>query len=108
MRILIVLYVHLNINSFPLPAGNVLSIMVLGRKDMDLKPVFRQILVTLVSFDIGCIIFNVLLFCLPHLSVHYRVQVFPYLVPVVLPFAQIALTGRRKEIDTINFDCIYS
>ncbi|XP_059084570.1 FMRFamide receptor-like [Tigriopus californicus] len=73
--------------------GNMLSIAVLCRRDMDLKPMFRQILVTLISFDIGCIIFNLLLFSLPLLSNSYSEGVFPYIVPVVLPFAQISLTG---------------
>ena len=70
-----------------------ISIAVLSRRDMDLKPMFRQILITLISFDIACIVFNVLLFSLPHLSPVYFNQVFPYIVPTVLPFAQIALTG---------------
>ena len=77
-----------------LDLGNFLSIAVLCRRDMELKPTFRQILIALVSFDIGCIVFNVLLFCLPHLSLDYYESVFPYIVPTVLPFAQIALTGK--------------
>ena len=74
--------------------GNFLSILILYRRDMDLKPIFRQILITLISFDIFCIIFNLLLFCLPHLSVNFFKYVFPYIVPYVLPLAQIALTGK--------------
>ena len=71
-----------------------MSIAVLFRRDMDLKPTFMQILVTLISFDILCIIFNLMLFCLPHISASYFDSVFPYIVPYILPMAQIALTGK--------------
>ena len=60
---------------------------------MDLKPTFKYILITLICFDIFCIIFNMMLFCLPHISDGYMDIVFPYIVPYILPLAQIALTG---------------
>ena len=62
---------------------------------------FLQILITLISFDIACIVFNVLLFSLPHLSEHYFNFVFPYIVPTVLPFAQIALTGKYWAVSNM-------
>ena len=74
--------------------GNGLSIAVLYRQDMDLKPVFKQILITLISFDTFCIVFNLLLFCFSHLSIYYYDNIFPYIVPYILPLAQIALTGK--------------
>ncbi len=77
-------------------AGNILSILVLVTHDMDLKRTFLHILVTLISFDLACIVFNLLLFCLPHLSRDYFTDVFPYIVPTVLPMAQIALTGEQQ------------
>ena len=70
-----------------------MSIAILFRRDMDLKPTFMQILITLISFDILCIVFNLMLFCLPHVSMTYYQYVFPYIVPYILPMAQIALTG---------------
>ena len=76
--------------------GNVMSILVLLRKDMDLKPNFMQILTTLITFDIFCIIFNLSLFCLPLIWSAYFDHVFPYIVPYILPLAQIALTGIIK------------
>ena len=81
--------------------GNGLSIAVLYRQDMDLKPVFKQILITLISFDTFCIVFNLLLFCFSHLSIYYYDNIFPYIVPYILPLAQIALTG--KSINFIHF-----
>ena len=80
--------------------GNGLSIAVLYRQDMDLKPVFKQILITLISFDTFCIVFNLLLFCFSHLSIYYYDNIFPYIVPYILPLAQIALTG--KSINCIH------
>ena len=64
---------------------------------MDLKPVFRQILITLISFDCFCVIFNLLVFCFPHLSIYYYDNIFPYAVPYILPLAQIALTGKKSK-----------
>ena len=75
-------------------AGNLLSIAVLNRRDMDLKPIFRQILIALISFDFFFIVFNLLLFSLPHLCLSYQQHVFPFIVPYVLPLAQIAQTGK--------------
>lgn len=75
-----------------------MSIAVLFRKDMDLKPNFMQILTTLITFDILCIVFNLMLFCLPHISTAYFDNVFPYIVPYILPLAQIALTGNLRYI----------
>merc|ERR1719334_1467791 len=72
---------------------NLLSIAVLYRRDMDLKPIFRQILIALITFDFFFIVFNLVLFSIPHFSIQYDKQVFPYLVPYVLPLAQIAQTG---------------
>ena len=85
---------HIKIyDSFSLFSGNTTSIVILFRKDMDLKPTFKIIVITLIFFDIFCIIFNVMLFCLPHLSTIYNQAVFPHIVPCILPLAQIALTG---------------
>ena len=64
---------------------------------MDLKSTFLKILVTLITFDIFCILCNGLLFCLPQLSDAYFTDVFPYIVPTVLPLAQIALTGKVES-----------
>ena len=71
-----------------------MSILVLFRKDMDLKPNFMQILTTLITFDIFCIIFNWSIFGLPLMWETYFDHVFPYIVPYILPLAQIALTGK--------------
>ena len=79
---------------FVVIAGNLLSIAVLNRRDMDLKPIFRQILIALISFDFFFIVFNLLLFSLPHLCLSYQQHVFPFIVPYVLPLAQIAQTGK--------------
>ena len=62
---------------------------------MDLKPVFKQILITLISFDTFCIVFNLLIFSFSHLSIYYYDNIFPYIVPYILPLAQIALTGKK-------------
>jgi len=73
--------------------GNVTSIIVLFRKDMELKRDFMHILVTLICFDILCIVFNLMIFGFPRLWESYEQKVWPYIIPTVLPLAQIALTG---------------
>ena len=78
-----------------------MAIAVLFRRDMDLKPTFMQILVTLITFDFLCIVFNLMVFCLPRMSDTYNKEVAPYIVPYILPMAQIALTGR-----ILNYFCI--
>ena len=74
-----------------------MAIAVLFRRDMDLKPTFMQILVTLITFDFLCIVLNLSLFCLPRMSSTYNTDVAPYIVPYILPMAQIALTGGHQS-----------
>ena len=90
---------HFNSISNFIFTGNAMAIAVLFRRDMDLKPTFMQILVTMMTFDFLCIFFNLLVFCLPVLSNEYKDGVAPYIIPYILPMAQIALTG--------NFLCFY-
>ena len=78
-----------------------MAIAVLFRRDMDLKPTFMQILVTMMTFDFLCIFFNLLVFCLPVLSNEYKDGVAPYIIPYILPMAQIALTGNFFLLDII-------
>ena len=49
-------------------------------------------------FDTLSIIFNIIIFSGPLLSETYRHQVFPHLVPLVLPLAQISLTSSVYTI----------
>ena len=60
---------------------------------MELKRDFMHILVTLICFDILCIVFNLMIFGFPRLWESYEQKVWPYIIPTVLPLAQIALTG---------------
>ena len=56
-----------------------------------------HILVTLICFDMLCIVFNLMIFGFPRLWQSYEEQVWPYIIPTVLPLAQIALTGMLKS-----------
>lgn len=73
--------------------GNILSLVILFRNDLHLKPTFRQLLSMLFIYDSLCIVFGVSLFSLPYLSNSYNMKVHPYIVPWVLPLAQIANTA---------------
>ena len=92
---------HFNSISNFIFTGNAMAIAVLFRRDMDLKPTFMQILVTMMTFDFLCIFFNLLVFCLPVLSNEYKDGVAPYIIPYILPMAQIALTGNFFLLDII-------
>ncbi len=72
------------------------TIAIMYRADMALTASFRRVLITLISFDIGCVTFNSLVFSLPKISDRYLAYVFPYVTPVILPLAQIVLTGKLK------------
>ena len=74
-----------------------------------------HILVTLICFDILCIVFNLMIFGFPRLWESYEQKVWPYIIPTVLPLAQIALTGMitisiknvvgRPSYVLYNFQC---
>ena len=92
-RIVLQVYYFSIIYVYLIFSGNVTSIIVLFRKDMELKRDFMHILVTLICFDILCIVFNLMIFGFPRLWESYEQKVWPYIIPTVLPLAQIALTG---------------
>ena len=93
-------------------SGNLLTFFVLLRADLGYKSLFIRLIMSLCIFDTLCIAFNISIFSGPLLDETYRLQVkssqcwndlklmfniifqiFPCLVPIILPFAQISLTG---------------
>ena len=83
--------------------------LVIHRTQLDFKMSFVHLISILCLFDTICILLNVLIFSGPLLNETYRhqvsnsfkkskisnilfPQVFPHLVPLVLPLAQISLT----------------
>ena len=76
---------------------------------MDQKSSFLKLISTLAIFDCLCIMFNIFLFSAPLLSETYRHQVFPHLLPWLLPLAQISLTGSVYTILAVaieRFCCV--
>ena len=67
--------------------GNLVTLLILLTSKLDLSLSFRQLLTGLLLSDSTCIIMTVILFSLPYLT-----TVSPYLVPISLPIAQVALT----------------
>ena len=73
--------------------GNILSILVLYRCDLDLKASFVNLLITLCIFDILFIVAVIMFYTLPIHFEYYEIELLPYLTPFLLPFIHIALTG---------------
>ncbi len=73
--------------------GNVLSVMVLQSKDLDLTASFVNLLTTLCVFDSLFIVCVNLFYTLPIHSELYETELIPYLTPVLLPLVHIVLTG---------------
>ena len=66
--------------------------LILHGKNLDLKPVFKTLVTTLLLSDSICIILSILIFSVPRLSHQYEFYIFPHLIPVILPLTQISLT----------------
>jgi len=73
--------------------GNLASILVLSRKDIDLKPSFANILTCLAVYDLLFEVCAIFMYSLPHLSTTYTSSIFPFLVPYLLGLIHIALMG---------------
>ena len=72
-------------------SGNLLTLVILQQKDLELKPIFRNMLSLLLLSDTSCIILTNLMFSLPVLSINYALYIFPHLIPVLLPITQASV-----------------
>eukprot|EP00095_Tigriopus_kingsejongensis_P007527 maker-scaffold103_size370364-snap-gene-2.27 protein:Tk07527 transcript:maker-scaffold103_size370364-snap-gene-2.27-mRNA-1 annotation:"fmrfamide receptor" len=72
--------------------GNTLAILVFSRQRVQKN--FHALMVTLAVFDITYILVSIAVFALPQFSVWYKQSgLYYYLLPWILPLAQIGLTG---------------
>ena len=78
--------------------GNVLCILVLKRRDLDLTGSFINLLITLCVFDSLFIVAVNLFYTLPIHSEFYDRQLIPYLTPALLPLIHIVLTGSVYSV----------
>ena len=79
-------------------AGNIATLCVLYTTDLGFRSSFTSLISNLCFFDTFCIVFNATIFTFPLLSETYRHQILPSLLPLVLPLAQISLTGSVYTI----------
>ena len=75
-----------------------MTMLVILNNNLNLKTSFLHLLSLLSIFDCLCIVCNIFLFSGPLLSEIYRHQVYPHLVPWLLPLAQTCLTGSVLTI----------
>ena len=80
-------------------SGNLVTLLILVTTELDLSNSFSQMLTALLLSDTICIIMAFLLFSLPHLT-----TVSPYLVPIALPIAQVALTMSVYMIIVLSLE----
>eukprot|EP00094_Tigriopus_californicus_P009763 TCALIF_09412-PA protein Name:"Similar to FR FMRFamide receptor (Drosophila melanogaster)" AED:0.27 eAED:0.27 QI:370/0/0.5/0.5/0/0/2/0/357 len=72
--------------------GNILAILVFTQQRVQKN--FHTLMVTLAVFDIEYILMNIAVFALPQFSSDYKSSgVYYYLLPWILPLAQVGLTG---------------
>ena len=79
-------------------AANTVSSYVLIRYDreLDLSKVFVRLLVALMTYDSVFLFGLMFIFCFPlTLGDVYRKEVYPTMVPFILPVIQISLTGKK-------------
>ena len=72
--------------------GNLLTLLILGQKDLELKPIFRSMLSLLLISDTICILLINLLFTCKLLSLDFALYLLPHMIPWLLPVTQIFLT----------------
>ena len=84
--------------------GNILSILVLKLRDLDLKPSFANLLVTLCIFDMIFILAVILFYTIPIHSIYYEEHAIPYITPFLLPLIHIALTGSVYSVVAVAME----
>lgn len=84
--------------------GNGLSILVLSKKEIQLRSSFTRILIALSVFDITFISASAALFSIRAMSDYYAEEIYPWTVPILLPVAQISLTASVYTTVVTCFD----
>ena len=65
---------------------------------------FHNLLLTLTIYDLLQIIFSIICFALPQLSLSYRNNIFIYVIPFMIPLAQITLSGSSFTTVTLTIE----
>lgn len=84
--------------------GNILSVIVLSRRNLDLKPTFTNLLLTLCIYDVLFIIAVTTFYTLPIHSLYCSDFLVPYLTPFLLPFIHIVLTGSVYSVVSVALE----
>jgi len=74
-------------------SGNIVSGVILRKRQRDTTKTFSDLLVWLAGIDTVFLVLVFLLFSLPHFCSHYSSWLLSYIAPVVLPCSFIAMTG---------------
>ena len=81
---------------------NLLAIRLLLRTKH--RHTFHTLLITLTVYDLLQIGFSIICFALPQLSASYRNHIFIYIIPFMIPLAQISLSGSSFTTVTLTIE----
>ena len=65
---------------------------------------FHRILTMLIVFDNCLVLFNLVIFVLPHVNVYFRMKVYANIATIIIPMAQIAVTGSIYSTVAISIE----
>ena len=82
--------------------GNTAAIIMFFKKKDKVN--FHRILTMLIIFDNCLIIFNIIIFIIPHLNADYRMKTYAYVAPMIIPLAQINVTGSIYSTVIISIE----
>ena len=82
--------------------GNLAAIIMFAKKRDKVN--FHRILTMLIIFDNCLIFFNIIIFTIPHMNADYRMKTYAYVAPIIIPLAQITVTGSIYSTVVISIE----
>ena len=82
--------------------GNTTAIILFVKKKDKVN--FHRILTMLIMFDNILVFLNLIIFLMPHLNDYFRVKLFAFVAPIIIPMAQIAVTGSIYSTVAISIE----
>ena len=82
--------------------GNTAAIIMFSKKQDKVN--FHRILTMLIIFDNCLILFNIIIFIFPHLDTDYRMKTYASVATMIIPLAQISVTGSVYSTVVISIE----
>jgi len=88
--------------------GNIICILMFQYQTLNMTQTFASLLKWLAVIDSLFLVFCLMVFSLPVISQHYKIWIFPYVLPSLLPCTSIALTGSLYCVIALSFERYFS